>query len=136
MVLATACFCHGTEAEVGMGFLTWMAVAQTYPDMPLGVDSWQCLGIGCYMIVIIIKRLVMALLHHKGKTKTKEVLEGVKIFLHSTTPQAFYVYRSCGFKQIDLQNEINRELLPPSLQEREDGDGALLWWVRILGDGG
>jgi hypothetical protein len=46
MVLAIACFCHGTEAEVGMGFLTLMAVAQPYPNMPLGVDTWQCLGIG------------------------------------------------------------------------------------------
>jgi hypothetical protein len=45
-----------------------MAVAQTYPNMPLGVDNWQHLGIGCFMIVIIIKRLTMALLHHKGKT--------------------------------------------------------------------
>jgi hypothetical protein len=40
MVLSAACFCHRIEAEVGMGFLKWMAVAQTYPNMPLGVDSW------------------------------------------------------------------------------------------------
>ncbi len=44
MVLSAACFCHRTEAEVGMGFLTWMAFAQTYPNMPLGVtvgDAWE-----------------------------------------------------------------------------------------------
>ena len=41
MVLSAACFCHGTEAEVSMGFLTWMAVAQTYPNMPIGVNSWR-----------------------------------------------------------------------------------------------
>jgi hypothetical protein len=29
MALSAACFHHGTEAEVGMGFLTWMAVVQT-----------------------------------------------------------------------------------------------------------
>ncbi len=46
MVLAAACFHHRTKAEVGMGFLTWMAVAQSYPNMPLWVDRWQCLGIG------------------------------------------------------------------------------------------
>jgi hypothetical protein len=79
-VLSAACFCHRTEAEVGMGFLTWMAVAQTYPNMPLGVDSWQRLGIGCFMIVIIFKRLTMALRHHQGKTETNEVLEGVETF--------------------------------------------------------
>jgi hypothetical protein len=50
------------------------------------------------MIVIVIKRLTMALLHHKGKTGTNEVLEGVEIFLQSTTPQAFQFYMSCGFK--------------------------------------
>ncbi len=89
MVLSAACFCHGTEAEVSMGFLTWMAVAQTYPNMPIGVNSWRRLEIGRFMIVIIIKRLTMALLHHKGKTETKKVLEGVEIFLQSKTPQAF-----------------------------------------------
>jgi hypothetical protein len=127
MVLSAACFCHGTEVEVGIGFLTWMAFAQTYPGMPLGVDSWPRLGIGCFMIVIIIKCLTMALLHNQGKTETK-------IFLQSTTPQAFHFYRTCGFKQINLQNKDNRELLPPSLQECEEGIGALLWWVCILGD--
>jgi hypothetical protein len=81
MVLASACFCHGTEAEVGMGFLTWMAVAQTYQNMPLRVDSWQRLGIGCFMIVIIIKGLTMTLLHHKSKIETNKVLECVEIFL-------------------------------------------------------
>jgi hypothetical protein len=120
MVLSAACFCHGTEAEVGMGFLTWMAVVQTYLHMPLGVDSWQRLGIGCFMIVMIIKRLTMALLHHQGKKETNKVLEGVEIFLQSTTPQVFQLYRSCGFKQINLQNEDNCELLPPSLQERQE----------------
>ncbi len=85
-----------------MVLLTWMAVAQTYPNMPLGVDSWQRLGIGRFMIVIIIKRLTMAFLHHKGKIETNKVLEGVEIFLQSTTPQAFHFYRSCGFKQINL----------------------------------
>ncbi len=89
MVLVTACLCHGTEAEVGIGFLTWIAVAQTYPNMPLGVDSWQRSGIGRFMIVIIIKRLTMALLHYQGKTETNKVLQGVEIFLQSTTPQAF-----------------------------------------------
>ena len=117
-----------------MGFLMWMAVAQTYPHMPLGVDSWQRLGIGRFLIVIVIKRLTMALLHYKGKIETNKVLEGVEIFLQSTPPQAFQLYRSCGFKQINLCIENNRELLPPSLQEREDGDGALLWWVSIMGD--
>jgi hypothetical protein len=134
MVLSAACFCHGTVAEIGMGFLTWMAVAQTYPHMPLGVDSWQRLRIGRFMIVIIIKRLTMALLHHQGKKDTNKVFEGVEIFLQSTTPQAFQFYRSCGFKQINLQNEDNRELLLPSLQERQEGDGAMLWWISILGD--
>jgi hypothetical protein len=86
------------------------------------------------MIVIIIKRLTMALLHHQGKKETNEVLEGVEIFLQSTTPQAFQFFRSCGFKQINHQNEDNRELLPPSLQERQEGDGALLWWISVLGD--
>jgi hypothetical protein len=76
-----------------------MAVAQTYPNMPLGVDSWRRLGIGRFMIVIIIKCLTMAVLHHQGKTETNKVLE---IFLQSTTPQAFHFYRSCGFKQINL----------------------------------
>jgi hypothetical protein len=57
MVLATACFCHLTEAEIGMGFLKWMAVAQTNPNMLLGIDSWQRLGIGCFIIAIIIKHL-------------------------------------------------------------------------------
>jgi hypothetical protein len=66
MVLTTACFCHGTEGNIGMGFLRWMAVVQTYPNMPLGVDSWQRLEIGRFMIVIIFKRLTMALLPHKG----------------------------------------------------------------------
>jgi hypothetical protein len=70
--------------------------------MPLGVDSWQWLGIGCFMIVIIFKRLTMVLLHHKGKTEANKVLEDVEIFLQSTTPQAFQFYRSCGFKQINL----------------------------------
>ncbi len=135
MVLSAACFCHGTEAEVGMGFLLWTAVAQTYPNMPLGVDSsWRRLGIGRFMIVIIIKRLTMALLHHQGKTETNEVLEGVEIFLQSTTAQAFHFYRSCGFKQINLQNEDHCKLLPPSLQERQEGDGALLWRASVLGD--
>ena len=59
IVQATACFCHGTKAEIGMGFLMSMAVAQTFPHMPLGVDSWQRLGIGYFMIVIIIKCLTM-----------------------------------------------------------------------------
>jgi hypothetical protein len=68
------------------------------------------------MIVIIIKRLTIALLHHQGKKETNEVLEGVEIFLQSTTPQAFQFYRSCGFKQIN------------------EGDGTLLWWVSVLGD--
>ncbi len=89
MVLSAACFCHGTEAEDGMGLLMWMAVAQTYPNMPLGVDSWRCLAIGCFMIVIIFKHLTMAFLHHKGKIETNKVIEGVEIFLQSTTPQAF-----------------------------------------------
>jgi len=40
----------------------------------------------------------------------------------------------CGFNQNNLLNVKNCELLPPSLQEREDGDGALLWWISILGD--
>jgi hypothetical protein len=102
MVLSAACFCHRSEAAVGMGFLTWMAVAQTYPNMPLGVDSWQRLGIGQFIIVIIIKRLTMALLHHQGKAETNKVLEGVEIFLQSTTPKAFQFYKSCGFKQINL----------------------------------
>jgi hypothetical protein len=70
--------------------------------MPLGVDSWQWLGIGCFMIVIIFKRLTMVLLHHKGKTEANKVLEDVEIFLQSTTPQAFQFYRSCGFNQINL----------------------------------
>jgi hypothetical protein len=79
--------------------------------------SWQMamLGIGCFMIVIIIKRLTMALLHHKGKIEPNKILEGVVIFHQSTTPQAFQFYWSCGFKQINHQNEINCELLPPSL---------------------
>ena len=102
MVLSAACFCHGTEAEVGMGFLTRMAVAQTYPNTPLGVDTWRRLGIARFMIVIIIKRLTMALLHYQGKTETNKVLEGVEIFLKSTTQQAFHIYRSCGFKLINL----------------------------------
>ncbi len=76
----------------------------------------------------------MALLHHQGETETNEVLEGVEVFLQSTTPQDFHFYRSCGFKQINLQNENNCELLPLSLQERHKGDGALLWWVSVLGD--
>jgi hypothetical protein len=68
------------------------------------------------------------------KTEKNKVLEGVEIFLQSTTPQAFQFYRSCGFKQINLPNEDNRELLPPSIKERQEGDGALLWWVSVLGD--
>jgi hypothetical protein len=55
----------------------------------------------------------------------------VEIFLQSTTPKAFQFYKSCGFKQINLWNENNCELLPPSLQECEEGDGALLWCVKI-----
>ncbi len=69
-----------------MGFLTWMVVVQTYPHMPRGVDSWQRLGIGCFMIVIIIKRLTMALLYHQGKKETNKVLEGVDIHaVHNST---------------------------------------------------
>ncbi len=45
MVLAAACFHHRTEAEVGVGFRMWMAVAQSYPNMPHGVGRWQCLGL-------------------------------------------------------------------------------------------
>jgi hypothetical protein len=86
------------------------------------------------MIVIIIKHLTMALLYHQGKKETNEVLEGVEIYLQSTTPQTFQFYRSYGFKQINLQNEDNCELLPPSLQERQEGDGTLLWWVSVFGD--
>jgi hypothetical protein len=86
------------------------------------------------MIVIIIKCPTMVLLHLQGRTETNKVHEGVEIFLQSTTPQAFHFYRSCGFKQINLRNVDNRELLPPSLQERQEGDGALLWWVDVLGN--
>ena len=134
MVLAAACFRNGKEGEAGLGFLTWMAVAQTYPKMPLGVDSWRRLGIGRFMIIVLIKYLTMALLRYKGKRETNKVLEDVAIFLQATTPQAFQFYRSCGFKQINRRNENNRELLPQSLQEREEGDGALLWWVSVLCD--
>ena len=73
-------------------------IAQTNPNMPLGVDCWQCLGIGCFMVVIFVKHLTMALLHYQGKTETNKVFEGVEIFLQSTTPQAFQFYMSCGFK--------------------------------------
>ncbi len=110
-----------------------MAVTQTYPNLPLGVDSWRCLGIDHFMLFIISKLLTIALLYHKGKIVTNKVLAGVEIFLQSTTLQAFQFFRSCGFKQINLQNENNCELLPPSLQECKDGDSALLWWVSILG---
>ena len=48
-------YCHGTEAEVGMGFLRgWQLHRPKQPHMTLGVDSWHRLGIGCFMIVIII----------------------------------------------------------------------------------
>ena len=134
MVLAAACFCNRKKGKAGLGFLTWMAVAQTYPKIPLGVDSWQRLRIGRFMIIVLIKYLTMALLRYKGKSETNKVLEDVAIFLQATTPQAFQFYRSCGFKQINRQNENNRELLPQSLQEREEGDGALLWWVSVLCD--
>ena len=118
MVLAAACFCNGKKGEAGLGFLTWMAVAQTYPKMPLGVDSWRRLGIGRFMIIVLIKYLTMALLRYKGKRETNKVLEDVAIFLQATTPQAFQFYRSCGFKQMNLRNKNkNHELLPQSLQE-------------------
>ncbi len=47
IVSAAACFCRRTEAKVSMGFLTWMAASQTYPNMPLGVDSWQRITSSC-----------------------------------------------------------------------------------------
>ena len=72
MVLAAACFRNGKEGEAGLGFLTWMAVAQTYPKMPLGVDSWRRLGIGRFMIIVLIKYLTMALLRYKGRTRNEQ----------------------------------------------------------------
>ncbi len=132
MVLATACFCHLTEAEIGMGFLKWMAVAQTNPNMLLGIDSWQRLGIGCFIIAIIIKHLPdngIAPSPRQNRNKQGSWGCGDNPSFHNSTG-----YRSCGFKQINLQNENNCELLPRSLQEHMDGDGTLLWWVSILGD--
>jgi hypothetical protein len=86
----------------------------------------------------------MALLHYKGEVLNNEVLLDVvlnnevlldvEVFLQSTTSHAYYFFRSCGFKQINLKNEDNRELLPESLQERVEGNGGDFWWVSALGE--
>jgi hypothetical protein len=60
-----------------------MAAVQTYPNIPLGVDSWQPLRIGHFMIVIIIKHLTMALLNYKGKIETMRFL---KVWRYSFDP--------------------------------------------------
>ncbi len=112
MVLGAACFCHGSKDEVKMGFVSWLAVATITPHMPIGVGSWRRMGIGRFFIILIVKRLTMALLHYKGKMLNNEVLPGVEVFLQSTTSHAYYFFRSCGFKQRHLKNEDNRELLP------------------------
>ena len=134
MVLGAACFRHGSKAEVGMGFVSWLAVATITPHMPIGVESWQRMGIGRFFIILVVKRLTMALLHYKGEVLNNEVLMDVEVFLQSTTSHAYYFFRSCGFKQINLKNEDNRELLPESLQERVEGNGGDFWWVSALGE--
>lgn len=133
MVLAAACYRPGSRQQIGMAFLTWMAVAKRTARLPQGVESWRRLGIGRFLIVLIIKRLTMALLHHNGKTVNDKVLSDVVIFLQSTTPHAFQFYGSCGFRQINRKNENNRELLPESLRERVEGERGNGWWVNVLG---
>ena len=104
MVLAIACF-FVTELKrrVVWGSLHgWQLHSPTQIcllELTLG-NAWEL--VARFMIVIFIKRLTMTLLHHKGKTETNKVLEGVEIFLQSTTPKAFHFYRSCGFKQTNL----------------------------------
>jgi hypothetical protein len=111
MVLSAACFCHGTEAEVGMGFLSWMAVAQTYPHVPRGVDRLATLGNWSFHDRHYYQAFDNGIAPSPRQKETNEVLEGVEMFLQSTTPQAFQFYRSCGIKQINHRNEDNREIL-------------------------
>jgi hypothetical protein len=81
MILSLTCYNHNKapfltyftfypalRSKIGMVDLTWMAEATKATRLPQGLHSWGCLGIGHYLMILLIsKRLTMAPLEQRVK---------------------------------------------------------------------
>ena len=98
---------HPELANNGItSFVSFLAVADSSPKMPSGIDAWRRIGFGSLMINSMIKQ-----------SSTISDNPEVDVYLQCEENSAFNFYCNLGFLQVNVHNTDGFDLLPDHLQD-------------------